>query len=67
MEQGLLAAFEGHLYNWNREVRSQSQGLGIGEDLTRAVARLVMLDWDKNFIALAEESKLTTLHVQKIC
>ena len=35
VEQGLLAAFDGHLYNWNREVRSQSQGLGIGEDLTR--------------------------------
>ena len=60
VEQGLLAAFEGHLYNWNKEVRSQSKGLGIGEDLTRAVARLIMLDWDLKFIALAEESKLTT-------
>ena len=59
VEQGLLAAFDGHLYNWNREVRSQSQGLGIGEDLTRAVARLVMLDWDLKFIAMLEENKLT--------
>ena len=59
MEQGLLAAFDGHLYNWNREVRSQSQGLGIGEDLTRAVARLIMLDWDLKFIAMLEENKLT--------
>ena len=58
--QGLLAAFEGHLYSWHREVRSQVEGLGIGEDLTRAVARLIMLDWDMKFITLAEENKLTT-------
>ena len=63
--QSFLAPFN-KCNNLNFKLLSQS-GLGIGEDLTRAVARLVMLDWDKNFIALAEESKLTTLHVQKIC
>ena len=31
-----------------------------GEGYRRAVARLIMLDWDLKFIALAEESKLTT-------
>ena len=36
------------------------EGLGIGEDLTRALAILIMLDWDLKFIALAEENKLTT-------
>ena len=46
VEQGLLAAFEGHLYNWNKEVRGQLKGLGVGEDLTRSVARLILLDWD---------------------
>ena len=60
VEQGLLAAFDGHLYNWNKEVRGQLKGLGVGEDLTRSVARLILLDWDLKFIALAEESKLTT-------
>ena len=60
MEQGLLAAFEGHLYSWHREVKSQLKGLGIGEDLTRAVARLIMLDWDLKFTTLAEENRLTT-------
>ena len=46
VEQGLLAAFDGHLYNWNKEVRGQLKGLGVGEDLTRSVARLILLDWD---------------------
>ena len=56
VEQGLLAAFAGHLNNWDKEVRSLLKGLGSGEDLTRAVARLILLDWDLKFIALAEEN-----------
>ena len=59
MEQGLLAAMRGHLYNWHSEVREQVEGLSIGSDLTRAVARLVMLDRDKRFTNLAQENKLT--------
>ena len=53
-----MAAMRGHLYNWHSEVREQVEGLGIGSDLTRAVARLVMLDWDQKFINLAQENKL---------
>ena len=59
VEQGLLAAMDGHLYNWHLEVKKQVEGLGIGSDLTRAVARLVMLDWDNRFINLVQENKLT--------
>ena len=59
VEQGLLAAMRGHLYNWHSEVREQVEGLSIGSDLTRAVARLVMLDRDKRFTNLAQENKLT--------
>ena len=58
VEQGLLAAMKGHLYTWEGEVRSQEEGLGIGPDLTRAVARLILLDWDRSFLILARESKL---------
>ena len=43
VEQGLLAAMENHLFVWHNEVKLQVDGLGIGADLTRAVARLVML------------------------
>ena len=59
VEQGLLAAMGGHLYNWHLEVKKKVEGLGIGSDLTRAVARLVMLDWDSKFINLVKENKLT--------
>ena len=54
-----MAAMNGHFYNWHMEERKQVGGLGIGSDLTRAVARLVMLDWDKRFINLAQENKRT--------
>ena len=50
VEQGLLTAMNGHFYNWYKEERKQVEGLGIGSDLTRAVSRLVMLEWDKRFI-----------------
>ena len=50
VEQGLLAAMRGHLYNWHSEVREQVEGLSIGSDLTRAVARLVILDRDKSVL-----------------
>ena len=62
VEQGLLAAIEGHLFVWHKEVMKKQEGLGIGSDLTRAVARLVMLDWDQRFLNLAVDNKIT-LHM----
>ena len=53
VEQGLIAALNSHLYLWNREVREQGHGLPIGLDLTRAVARLVLMDWDQQFLRLS--------------
>ena len=62
VEQGLLAALGSHLYNWHREVKEQQEGLPIGLDLTRAVARLVLLDWDQQFLRLARANNIT-LHL----
>ena len=59
VEQGLLAAVDGHLFVWHKEVMKKQAGLGIGSDLTRAVARLVMLDWDQRFLNLAMDNKIT--------
>ena len=59
VELGLQAAMEGHLFVWHKEVMKKQEGLGIGSDLTRAVARLVMLDWDQKFINLAADNKIT--------
>ena len=49
VEQGLLAALGSHIYLWREEVRGQEEGLPIGLDLTRATARLLLLDWDRQF------------------
>ena len=34
-------------------------GLPIGLDLTRAVARLIMMDWDQQFLRLAAANNVT--------
>ena len=47
------------LYNWHREVKEQQEGLPIGLDLTRAVARLVLLDWDQQFLRLVRANNIT--------
>ena len=47
------------MFVWHKEVMKKQEGLGIGSDLTRAVARLVMLDWDQKFINLAADNKIT--------
>ena len=59
VQQGLLAALGTHLYTWHREVKEQQEGLPIGLDLTRAVARLVMLDWDQQFLRLVRTNNIT--------
>ena len=59
VEQGLIAALDSHLYVWHREVIKQEDGLPIGLDLTRAVARLVMLDWDQQFVRLAAANNIS--------
>ena len=58
VEQGLIAALNSHLYVWNKEVREQEHGLPIGLDLTRAVARLVLMDWDQQFLRLSRTNNI---------
>ena len=62
IEQGLLAALGSHLYTWHNEARQQDEGLGIGLDLARAGARLMMLDWDRQFLQLAVENAIKYYH-----
>ena len=59
VEQGLIAALDSHLYMWHKEVKEQVDGLPIGLDLTRAVARLIMMDWDQQFLRLAAANNVT--------
>ena len=60
VQQGLHAALDNHMYIWHKGVRKQMSGLAIGLDLSRAVGRLVMLEWDRRFLELARDNQLTT-------
>ena len=55
-----MATLGSHYYTWHREQRKQGLGLPIGLDLSRAVARLVMLSWDQDFLRKAQANQLTT-------
>ena len=57
IEEGLLAACENHLYSFHGQVRAQGRGLWIGTYLARAMARLVMLDWDQCFLELTRTNR----------
>ena len=58
VQQGLLTALDTHMYTWHKEVKKQVGGLAIGLDLSRAVGRLVMLEWDQKFLKLARDNQL---------
>ena len=58
VQQGLLTALDTHMYTWHKEVKKQVGGLAIGLDLSRAVGRLVMLEWDQKFLKLARDNQI---------
>ena len=50
----MLAVLQNHTYQFNKEARLQSDGGPIGLELAGAMARVVMLWWDRKFLKLAE-------------
>ena len=61
VEQGIIACMENVCYLFNREVKQQEDGLATGEDAARAMARVVMLDWDMEVTRLARDNELELL------
>ena len=51
-----LAVLKNHTYQFNEELRLQTDGSPIGLELAGAMARVVMLWWDKKFIELAKNN-----------
>ena len=45
-------------YLFNGQVKQQEEGLATGEDAARAMARVVMLDWDMEVVKLAAVNQL---------
>ena len=49
------------MYTFNKEMYMQEDGGSIGERFTQALARVEMLDWDKQFLELAKKNKVNML------
>ena len=49
----MLAVLKNHTYQFNKDARRQDDGGPIGLELAGAMARVVMLWWDKRFLTLA--------------
>ena len=58
VEQAIISLMENSCYQFNGEMREQTSGLATGEDISRCVARVVMLDWDRKVTELAELNNL---------
>ena len=51
-----MAVLKNHTYQFNEQVRLQTDGSPIGLELAGAMARVVMLWWDHQFIGLAKKN-----------
>ena len=60
----ILAILSKHTYQWNQEVKLQSDGVPIGLEIAGALARVVMLWWDKQFLRKTTENSIP-LHLYK--
>ena len=58
VEKAIIACMENVCYLFNNQVKQQEEGLATGEDASRALARIVMLDWDMEVTKLAEDNQL---------
>ena len=60
----IMAVLTMHSYQWNSETKLQHEGAPIGLELAGALARVVMLWWDKEFLRLLDVNYIT-IHMYK--
>ena len=56
-----MTMMENHAYTFKGEAHLQEEGGSIGERFTQALARLVMLDWDREFLKVAQENNVVMI------
>ena len=61
MEKAVLTSMKNHVYRFDGKVYKQEDGGPIGDELAQAVARMVMLWWDRQFIGLCDRLKIDML------
>ena len=61
MRVAVITMMENHAYSFKGETHLQEEGGSIGERFTQALARLVMLDWDRKFLQLASENNIEVI------
>ena len=56
VKTGIVTVMTNHTYRWNRSLKLQTRGGGIGDKLAQAAARLFMLWWDGEFMLLLKHA-----------
>ena len=59
--QAVKTSMSNHLYRFDGKVFKQEDGGPIGDELSQAVARLVMIWWDQKFLSLCQTTSLEML------
>ena len=61
VEIAIRVCMKNHAYTFNQETYLQEEGGSIGERFTQALARVVMIKWDQEFLALARANSIQVL------
>ena len=60
LKQAIKTAMQNHAYSFNNQAHLQEDGGSIGERFTQALARVVMLWWDRKYKCVAQQNGIHT-------
>ena len=60
-------SIKNHMYRFNGKVFKQEDGGPIGDELSQAIARIVMIWWDEEFLKICKNLKVGNEMLHKIC
>ena len=65
LKRAIITAMQNHAYSFGNQARLQEDGGSIGERFTQALARVVMLWWDKKYKSLAQQNNVNLLFYKR--
>ena len=65
VSQAVKVSMSNHMYRFGGKTYKQTDGGPIGDELSQAVARMVMIWWDKQFMKLCKELKIKVLFFKR--
>ena len=65
LKQAIKTSMQNHAYSFNNQAHLQEDGGSIGERFTQALARVVMLWWDRKYKCVAQQNGINILFYKR--